>query len=362
MKVLFISRATLFKDSGGDTVQLKNTEAYLRKLGVEIDVSLSKKKMDYSQYDLLHFFNIGRPADILYHIEKSEKPFVVSTIYVDYSEFEKKQRTGIIGSVFRRLSPDLIEFAKVIARSIVKGEKIQSLSYLLLGHRASIKKIIRQAACLLPNSESEYKRLLQHYRVAQQYKIIPNAIDPYLFLQQGKEFTKEKNIVLCVGRIEGRKNQLNLIKALNNSRFNLIIVGAPALNQADYFKTCKEVASTNVEFVNHLSQESLLEYYKKARVHVLPSWFETTGLSSLEAAVMGCNIVITDKGDTREYFEDMAYYCDPANPESIRIAVEAAANNSFNEKLREKILKEYTWNITAEKTLEAYQQVLDKCL
>src|SRR5688572_28194904 len=111
MKVLFISRATLFKDRGGDTVQLKNTEAYLRKLGVEIDVSLSKKKMDYSQYDLLHFFNIGRPADILYHIEKSEKPFVVSTIYVDYSEFEKKQRTGIIGSVFKRLSPDLIEFA-----------------------------------------------------------------------------------------------------------------------------------------------------------------------------------------------------------------------------------------------------------
>lgn len=362
MKVLFISRATLFKDTGGDTVQLTNTANYLIKLGVEVDIVVSADKIDYTKYDLIHFFNIIRPPDILYHIQHSQKPFVVSTIYVDYSEFEKTQRTGFAGSIFRILSPDLIEFTKVIARSIVKGEKIHSLSYIVMGQKASIKKIIKEASCLLPNSNNEYKRLLQHYGVAQRYKVIPNAIDPTLFVGQGKDITRKQNIVLCVGRIEGRKNQLNLIKALNNSAFHLIIIGAPAANQTDYFNRCKETASANIEFINQISQANLVEYYKKAWVHVLPSWFETTGLSSLEAATMGCNIVITDKGDTREYFEDMAYYCEPASPQSIRKAVEAAANNSFNEKLREKILREYTWDITAKTTLEAYQQVLDKSL
>jgi glycosyltransferase involved in cell wall biosynthesis len=361
VKVLFISRSTLFEDVGGDTVQLKNTAENLRELGVEVDIWISKEKVDYARYDLLHFFNIIRPADILPHTKSSKRPYVVSTIYVDYSEFEKQQRRGLAGFIFRMLAPDLIEYSKTIARSVINGEKIKSLSYILVGQRGSIKKIIKQAKCLLPNSDCEYKRLVSHYGVKQKYKVIPNAIDPVFFVGNEKR-NKDSNMVLCVARIEGRKNQLNLIKALNNSVFHLIIVGAPAANQASYFKECKEAGSTNVEFVNHLSQEKLLDYYKKARVHVLPSWFETTGLSSLEAAVMGCNIVITDKGDTREYFEDMAYYCDPASPESIRTAVEAAANSPFNEKLREKILREYTWDITAKKTLEAYRQVLDKRL
>jgi hypothetical protein len=54
----------------------------------------------------------------------------------------------------------------------------------------------------------------------------------------------------------------------------------------------------------------------------------------------------------------MAYYCDPAFPDSIRSAVMAAASNPFNEALREKILREYIWPVTAAKTLEAYKLAL----
>ncbi len=34
MKVAFISRATLYSDKGGDTIQLVNTAAQLRNLGI----------------------------------------------------------------------------------------------------------------------------------------------------------------------------------------------------------------------------------------------------------------------------------------------------------------------------------------
>ena len=71
---------------------------------------------------------------------------------------------------------------------------------------------------------------------------------------------------------------------------------------------------------------------------------------------MGCNIVITDKGDTREYFEDYAYYCDPASPESIYDAVEKAANNDFNKELQNKIFSRYIWSQTAQLTIEAYKE------
>ena len=359
MKVLFISRATLFKDPGGDTIQIMNTAENLKKLEVDVDIKVANEKIDYRHYDLIHFFNIIRPSDILAHISKNHNPFVVSTIFVDYSEYEKKQRKSFAGTVFKMLSPDFIEYAKVIARNIITGERVLSLSYLLLGQKRSIRKILKQTSLLLPNSNNEYKRLYKRYGVKKNYKVIPNAIDPDLFATK-QSTIKDNRIVLCVGRIEGRKNQLNLIKAINNSGFKLKIIGSYAINQPAYYRACRDAASADVEFIENLPQSRLIDYYSIAKVHVLPSWFETTGLSSLEAAVMGCNIVITDKGDTKEYFEDMAYYCDPGSPKSIKDAIESAADNPPNEELKNKILREYTWPVTAKKTLEAYHKVLDK--
>ena len=360
MKILFISRATLYKDKGGDTIQILNTAASLKQLGVDVTIRLCNEKIDYSGYTLIHFFNIIRPADILFHIYKSGKPYVISTIYVDYSEYEKKMRMGLTGSIFRLFSPDFIEYMKVIARFIVNGEKIITPSYILTGQKKAIQKIIHQAKMLLPNSHSEYHRLIKHYKVHQNYKKIPNAIDPSLFIFPEDSSQRNHNLVICVGRIEGRKNQLNLIRALNNTSYNLTILGSPSPNQVTYFEQCKEEAASNISFVNNIPQDLLINYYRMAKVHVLPSWFETTGLSTLEAAAMGCNIVITRKGDTEEYFEDYAFYCEPDSPVSIFEAIQKASSEKYNEALRTKIFTQYTWNEAAKKTFQAYKEITDK--
>jgi len=94
------------------------------------------------------------------------------------------------------------------------------------------------------------------------------------------------------------------------------------------------------------------------KVHALVSWMETTGLSSLEAGVMGANLVITDKGDTRDYFEDLAYYCSPDSVDSIREAVLAAYRAPRSTALCQRILQKYTWEETARCTIEAYHTCL----
>lgn len=326
-------------------------------MGVQADIKLCNETIDYAGYDLLHFFNIIRPADILIHIQQSGLPYVVSTTFVDYSEYEKRARGGIAGLIFRIIPGDWIEYAKVWARRILNGEKVVSPSYLWLGQRRSIKKIIRGAAMLLPNSHSEYRRLEKAYGVSQRYKAIINSFDPSLFkLQEG--IVRDPHLVISVGRIEGRKNQINLIKALNNTKYRLIIIGSPGANTVNYDEACKAAAASNVSFVRNIPQRELLGYYQQAAVHVLPSWFETTGLSSVEAVAMGCNIVVTDKGDTEEYFENYAWYCDPASPESIYDAVDKAASAPFQQALQHKIVTQCTWENSARQTLEAYHQVL----
>ncbi len=355
MRAAIIARSTLYTVPGGDTVQAVQTALHLKDLGVIADVKLSNEVIDYSLYDLLHFFNIIRPADILYHSKKAGKPYVVSTILVDYSEFDKHHRKGI-GALFSYLPPNTIEYLKTIARWLLGRDHLSSRSYIWKGQRKSIMEILRKAAMLLPNSESEYQRLMKAYPQPVKYRVIPNGINPTLF-NHDSSITKDNNLVLCMARIEGIKNQLNLIKALNNTRFKLLLIGNHSPNQQAYYDECRSIAAANIQFIDHLPQVDLVAYYQRAGVHILPSWFETTGLSSLEAAAMGCNLVITDKGDTREYFEKYAFYCDPAKPESILAAVEGASISERPDSLREKILEKYTWAQAAKSTFAAYQSI-----
>ena len=353
MKVAFITRSTLYSIPGGDTVQVVQTARLLAEMGVCADVLLSDQDISYDQYDLLHFFNIIRPADILYHSKKARIPFVVSTILCNYSEYDKHHRKGI-GVVFGFLPADSIEYLKTMARWLLRRDRLGSLEYTWKGQRKSIREILSNAVMILPNSESEYRRVMQNYPCDVDCMVIPNGINPGLF-KCDDDVEKDERLVICVARIEGIKNQLNLIKALNNTRFRLLIIGAPAPNQMSYYRECRSMAATNISFIDHVPQHELVKYYRQAKVHILPSWFETTGLSSIEAAAMRCNIVITDKGDTREYFGDDAFYCDPSTPKSIFDAVEKASTASFNDDFRKKILKQYTWEQAAQQTLKAYK-------
>lgn len=356
-----IARKTLNTSPGGDTIQINSTAEYLRHLGVEVVIYIGDTTIDYSTYDIMHFFNIIRPDDIVPHILKSNLPFVVSTIFVDYSEYEKN-RGGLVGFLSNIFSSDKIEYLKTIARFLKNGDKINSQYYLLHGHRSSIKYVAKKANLLLPNSHSEYNRLVKKYHVATPYFKIPNAINTLIFAYDINPNEKFRNHVLCVGRIEGRKNQLNLIKALKGTNLFLTIIGKPSPNHMSYYNECVKLIeeNDNMQIIDHIDHKELASIFKAAKVHVLPSWFETTGLSSLEAAIMGCNIVVTPKGDTEEYFSDLAYYCQPDDILSIKNAVLKAYNEPSKDSLKQLILKNYVWEQTAEQTLKAYNTVLNK--
>lgn len=359
MKVALIARSTLFTVHGGSTVQVLKTAKYLRELGVDANIHLTSDKINYDSYDLFHFFDLTRPANIVYHLKKIKRPFALTPILIDYSEYDRLHRNGISGFVFGYLSPNTNEYVKSISRWVLRKDTLPYKRYLLRGQTKSIQDVLQKAAILLPNSKGEYEQLKKSYGACKPYAVIPNGIDEEIFTS-GNADKKDENLVLCAARIEGIKNQSNLIKALNKTKFKLLIIGEPSQNQGNYYAYCKKIASANVEFLPKLPQEKLVTYYQKAKVHVLPSWFETCGLSSLEAAAMGCNIVVSDKGYVRDYFGEQAFYCDPENVESIYQMVARASECSAGKALETKIRSSYTWKQTALKTLEAYQTILSQ--
>lgn len=360
MNVLFLARATLYSVHGGDTVQIAATAKYLKKLGVSVDIKLTNEKIDYSKYDLLHVFNVIRPADMLIHINKSKLPYVLSTIFVDYADYQKYHATGIVSFLNRIATPDQLEYFKAIARWIKNGETINSWEYIYKGHKRSVQQLAENARFLLPNSENEYQRFVNSYGVERPYKVVYNGVDLEVFTDGGVlSFEKIENSVLCVSRIEGKKNHLNLIKALNNTPYNLKIIGKAAPNHQEYFNECKNIAADNITFIDFIPQEKLIDSYRSAKVHVLPSWNETCGLSSLEAGFYNCNLVITDKGDTKDYFGEDAWYCDPGDPKSIYENVVKASTSPSKDDVRKKIINTFNWEQAALQTYAVYKEALN---
>jgi glycosyltransferase involved in cell wall biosynthesis len=357
MKIVFIVRSTLYTAKGGDTIQVQETAAHLRNTGVELDIKKTTEKINYAGYDLMHFFNIIRPADILIHIKRSDKPFVVSTILVDYSLYDKHNRHGLAGKLFKIIPASAIEYAKAVYRFLTGSDKMVSISYLWKGQRRSITEILKKTKAVLVQAQDEYNDLMKLYGVNPDHYIIHNGINAGMF-QYAENIAKEKSTVLCVARIEGIKNQYNLIRALNNTAYKLILIGDAAPNQKGYYQKCRSIAADNVSFINYMPQQKLAAYYAAANVHVLPSWFEVCGLSSLEAAAIGCRIVITDNGYARSYFNDDAFYCDPSKPESILMAVEAAMVADFSNGLQKKMIDNYSWKKTAADTLAVYKKYI----
>jgi len=356
MKVAFIARPDLYSLSGGDTVQIDNTAAALRMLGIRVDIRLADENIRYEEYDLLHFFNMIDCEDLLVHALYSPVPYVLSTIFVDYSEYDRYHRGGVIGGLSKVFSPDAVEWMKKTAKYLLKGDRVGTYRYFLMGNRKSVRCILARAAYLLPNSHSEYQRVTKVYGVERPYAVVPNAADTALFQFSGTP--SERDFILCVARIEGRKNQLNLIRAVKDTPFRLVLIGRPSANQHKYVAQCIKEAGENVTFIEHITQSELRQYYLKAKVHVLPSWFETTGLSSLEAAAMGCNIVVGDKGDVREYFGEFAYYCNPESIRSIREAIIQAMKAEPSAPFCGLIQQNYNWNRAAQLTMDVYKRVL----
>ena len=369
MKVLFQTRTNLFDAPGGDMVQMLKTKEFLERLGVDVTISLDFEP-DLSNYDLVHLFNLMEPQDIYRQMKNAKnqnKKIALSTIYGLYTDFEREARGGIFQKLANVLSSYQIGYLKVLVKHY-KEKRMHAGVYKMLvkGYYGLMKDIVDNTAVFLPNSNSEMNRVAREFKLSNyKYENVPNAIDVDVFndlsnpdAQILEKYAKYKDCILCAARIEGRKSTLNLVKAMKGSPHTLVLVGNESKNQKEYVDQVHREAGENVVFLGSIPHNELAVLYKLAKVHALVSWMETPGLSSLEAGAMDCNLVITEKGDTREYFEDFAFYCKPDDVESIKEAIELAYTTPVNHFLKQRIITNYNWTKTAERTISAYKTAL----
>ncbi len=363
MRVLWLVRKNLTEHPGGDTTQILQTAAALRRRGVEVELAHDSAG-GLSGYDLVHLFHLDRLWENLEHCRRARdagRPVALSTIYWPSDEFDRGGRTGVQGWLARALGSNSYQSLRIAQRYLLHCHQQRRPPLKVLrwvSFRRSVAELLNLTSVLLPNSRAEQQVIEDQFGVQRPTVPVPNAANVDIYRPPAGDAPPQRRGVLCVGRIEPRKNQLALIRALRGTRIPLTLVGQPGRFSRGYYRRCLKEADADTSFVAAQPPEKLRSYYQAAQVHACVSWYETPGLVSLEAALCGCAIVATPGGCTREYLGEEAAYASPDDPASIRAAVEAALARGPSGTLAKRIRHEYTWDAAAEKTAEGYRLAL----
>jgi|GEM_PF-824604 glycosyltransferase involved in cell wall biosynthesis len=354
-------------DTPGPRMRIVKTLLALRKAGIAVDLSLSSHPQCKS-YDLVHIFhhawktedNLRQAVCAKFH----GLPVVVSAIYMELSETNFALR-----AIPRIFSVPLEAEREALLASLAEGRlSIRGLAQgdpipVRPGIEEAQKALFELADHLIGLSLTEIRQIGLALNVHKPFTIVPNCADPGVFAGADPAgFVARyglRDFVISVGHIEGRKNQLMLLYALRGTGLPVVVVGAPHRSDPAYFDLCRQYAPAGTLFISQLSQPELASAFAAARVHALPSWTEGASLAGIEAAMAGCNIVVGDRAGEWEYYGEEAFYCNPASVSSIRAAVERAfraADPERRERIRKRVLAEFTFENAAARTLQAYER------
>ncbi len=157
------------------------------------------------------------------------------------------------------------------------------------------------------------------------------------------------NNILSIGNIIPRKGYHFLVEALSgvNYDWKLNIIGDHNLD-INYFNYLKSIISkhklnTRINFLGVLEKDNVIEEMKKSKIFILLTQYEGFGMSVVESASAGLDVITSDLPVLREVLKNSsAEFVDARDPCQISSLVESKLNSKlipqgFTE-------KKFTWD------------------
>jgi glycosyltransferase involved in cell wall biosynthesis len=262
--------------------------------------------------------------------------------------FKDNGVTVILIPIFDRMHPVwLMKLLKPIARMPILN--IYSLR----------KKIFASSHHLLVHNQSEFRDLHEiydvpkdkmtifHYGLADDFFEKAESVGADLFYNK----YGWKDFVFCpASAINKRKNQINLLKAIAGTDIKLVLNNTHKIQDGldEEFKALTH-NNPHVLLLEKLSFDELISCYKNASVSISVSRAETAGLVNLEAAYLGCKLVVSDLEALREYLQDHAIFINQERPQSILRGIQQSLAAEYDPDIKQFILETYRWDSYVDK-------------
>ena len=353
--VALLVRGDFFSKKGGDTVQIENYKKYAKLINYEIITLENIEKIKKNKYDWYVLTNIDRCYDYLEFYKKiksinDEKKIIVLPIHHSFDsikEFKKHTKKIYIKNQL------LEEKIKSIIRSIKDRKIIRAINHgFFINYRKSIMESLKKSKKIILIANGEGKNLSKDFQIEEKQIeeksiIIRNGTSQTNHEEKKEHSKKDREIdVLICGRIEPRKNQLNIAKIFEkNKKLKILFLGKINGNFKKYGKSFNEIIekNKNMTHVDECKQEDVVKYYENSKCHLSASWFEVSSLVDIEAYDNGCQVISSKNGHSNEIINgDGFYILNPSKIEEIEEIVEKAIKNSEkNQSIRK--LSTHSW-------------------
>ena len=253
--------------------------------------------------------------------------------------------------------------------------------------RSYLKKFISQMPEIIDNSKmiitvSEFSKMdiMKIFNVPEDLiKVTPlaaeNDFKPMDKVEVGKYLKSKYNItfpyILYIGGFSPRKNVKSILIAFSrvyknlSKDFKVVIVGQSKDEHAYLIKLCESLEIIDkVIFTGYTPYEDLPYFYNGASLFVYPSFYEGFGLPPLEAMSCGTPVITSNVSSIPEVVGDAAVLINPFDTEELKNAIgKILEDENLQNTLSLSGLnraKDFSWEKTAQKTLEIYKEAYEK--
>lgn len=345
MRLAFASYPIAFQMQGGVAIKMQETIAALARL--DVDVRLFDARYEkLVDFDLVHVFAASHGNHVLVEAVKNlGVPVVLSPIL--HPPFSK----------WRALTSDFCD--RLTGR--LTGWTVRT-SY------GQIRSALGGADRIVVLGRSEWQIVAHRYGIdSDKIRVVPNGISSGYFSADPKPFFEKhglnRKIVLCVAYISPYKNQLGLIKALQNESCDIVLIGECRPNVRAYLDQCLSLGGQRLHYLGAIDHDDpmLASAYAAADVMVLASRTEVAPNAVLESLAAGTPVVVTKNHSLDlETDGDILVPVNPDDPVEIRDRVLKLLDRPPDRDRCTATVEGLTWDTVAKKLLEVYMDAIGK--
>ena len=232
---------------------------------------------------------------------------------------------------------------------------------------------------IIAPTEKEKEELILHYGASPaRISVIPCGVNLELFQPVDKEMAKQElgfgddKIILFVGRVEPLKGIEQLLKTMpylqNSQGTKLVLIGGDENSQYEMERLQRLSRDLHIEdsvtFLGSIKQERLPYFYSAADVCVIPSYYESFGLVTLESLACGTPVVATDVGDFKSIIRqgETGYVVMDNTPHRLAEKIDLLLSKPGSDmksalSIRESVT-EFSWSNIAQQIIKQCQEVL----
>jgi len=230
------------------------------------------------------------------------------------------------------------------------------------------KRVARAFSHIITVSECAGSDISSEFDIPQnRFRVVPNGINTDIFYPVSGIEREKGRIIVTNSADTPLKGLFYLLKALaeisKTRKVRLIVVGTPKKNGA-VVKLIKTLGIGHlVTFTGRIDDGEFVRQYAMAAMAVVPSVYEGFGLPAGEAMACGVPVISTTGGALPEVVGDAGILVPPADHLLLGEAIKALLDSperadELGQAGYKRVQDNFTWKRAAEKTVEAYREVI----